>query len=77
MSRADELPQEIVYAVARALYKCEKRRAEHCDEVLSVAAGKTLKPSMEPWDEVAEIYTGDAKAAINAYLLAAYTDEAA
>jgi hypothetical protein len=76
-SRADQLPQEIVYAVARALYKREKHRADVTDQVLCRAGGRPFKSTMEPWEEVEEMYLGDAKAALNAYFLAAFTEEGA
>jgi hypothetical protein len=77
-TRADQLPQEVVHAVARALYKREKQRADNCDEVFAAARGVPVgKPTMEPWEEVEEMYLGDAKAAINAYFLAAFTEESA
>jgi hypothetical protein len=53
-------------AAARALYECERQRANHCDAVLSRAFGKPVKDHMEPWDECKEFYLGDARAALDA-----------
>jgi hypothetical protein len=76
MTTAAELPQEIVTAVALALYECEKRRADKCDRVIAAARGvPQVKPTMEPWEECAEIFLGDARAAIDAYLDAAFPIE--
>lgn len=75
-SRADAMPGEIVDAVALALYECEKRRADNMDRVIAAARGvPTVRPTMDPWEECAEIFLGDARVAINTYLDAAYPIE--
>jgi hypothetical protein len=60
---------DLVEKVARVLYDCERKRSEHADTVLSKVAGKPVKFTMEPWEEAAEIYRGDARAALAALSL--------
>ena len=59
-----EIPESVREAIARAMYECEADRACHCDAVLSAASGKHIKPTMEPWEEVASIYRGDADSVV-------------
>ncbi|AGH48729.1 hypothetical protein G432_05010 [Sphingomonas sp. MM-1] len=59
-------PEDVVERVARALYACEKERSDHTGKVLSAAKGHPVNFRMEPWDDVAELYRGDARAAIAA-----------
>jgi len=61
-------PQEpAVDAVARALWQREADRSRTATRVMSEAAGKPLADDMEPFEENADIWRGDAKAAIAAY----------
>jgi hypothetical protein len=57
---------EMIERAARALYDCERQRSDLADEVVSAASGKPVKSSMEPWEEVADLYRSDARAAIEA-----------
>jgi hypothetical protein len=57
---------EIVEAMARELYERELGRSKHCEAVLSAASGKPIKDTMEPWDEVADMYRKDAESALEA-----------
>jgi hypothetical protein len=57
---------EIVEATARALYECERERAAHAEDMLSIAAGKSVAYTMEPWEEVADLYRSDATKALEA-----------
>lgn len=57
---------DVVERVARALYACEKERSDHTDKVLSAAKGHPVNFRMEPWDDVAELFRGDARAALSA-----------
>jgi uncharacterized protein (UPF0212 family) len=53
--------------IARTLYECEKRRAEHCQSVLQRASGKECPgAAMEPWEECSEVFLSDASAVIAA-----------
>jgi hypothetical protein len=55
-----------IEAAARALYECEKERANHCERILTRAAGKPIVDHMEPWEECRDCYLGDARAALEA-----------
>jgi hypothetical protein len=57
---------EIVEATARALYERERERSLLCESVVSRAVGKPIKDTMEPWDEVADMYRRDAEIALEA-----------
>jgi hypothetical protein len=49
--------------IARTLYECEKRRAEHCQSILQKASGKECPgAAMEPWEECCEVFLSDADA---------------
>lgn len=59
--------KDAVEQVARALYDCEKRRAFNAQGILQQASGKPCDGiAIEPWEECADIYRGDACAAIRA-----------
>lgn len=51
----------LVEVVARTLYACEKNRADHTDKVMGLS-----RSTMEPWEEVKEIYLADAQAVLHA-----------
>lgn len=53
-----------VERVAMALYQCEKERSDHVDRLLSAAKGQPVKFRMEHWDDVADLYRSDARAAL-------------
>lgn len=57
---------DAIEAAARALYERERERANHCSDILTIAAGKPVKDHMEPWEECREFYLGDARAAMEA-----------
>lgn len=57
---------DVIEATARALYECERQRAMTCEAVLSKAAGKPVKDTMEPWEDCRDIYISDARAALEA-----------
>lgn len=65
-----------VVAAGRALYACEAARAKHCADLLGLKTS-----TMEPWEEVADQYCADARAAIAAIekerTLAAYANDTA
>lgn len=51
--------------IARVLYERERQRGEHANAVLSQATGKTITGcSIEPWEECAEAFLGDADAVL-------------
>lgn len=53
---------ELVEAMARTLYECEKKRSDRCDAIISAAAGKTVSVGMEPWHECWQTFHDDATA---------------
>ena len=57
---------DMVDRVARALYECESARSDAVDKLLSAAKGQPVKFRMEHWDDVADLYRSDARAAIAA-----------
>lgn len=59
---------EMVERLARALYAREKARSDHADAILSTVKGAPVKVGMEPWEECAEIFIGDATAALQALM---------
>lgn len=57
---------DLVEKCARALWKRERERASHCDDVLSSIKGQAIKPTMDPFEEHREMWVGDALAVIDA-----------
>lgn len=57
---------EIKEAVARALYECEAARSAEVARMLSTKAGIANADLMESWEEAADIFRGDADAALEA-----------
>jgi hypothetical protein len=56
--------EDVVEQAARALYQCEKERSDHVDKLLSAAKGQPVRFRMEHWDDVADLYRSDARAAL-------------
>ena len=58
--------QDEVERVARALYACEKARSDKVDAMFAAMKKSQVKFRMEHWDDVADLYRSDARAAIAA-----------
>jgi len=50
-----------VESIARILYECEKRRADHADKVMGLT-----RSTMEPWEECKDTFLSDAAAVLAA-----------
>lgn len=58
--------KELIERMARALYECERERAENATEVMETATGRNCPSmAMEPWDECFECFLSDATAALS------------
>jgi len=58
------MSSEMIELAARALYGREAERERQTAEILSDAARRNIPSDMEPWEECAKMYLGDARAAI-------------
>lgn len=56
---------ELIEAVAKVLYDCEKARSDNADEIMSLAAGRPISMHMEPYAECQAMYRLDARAVLS------------